>query len=1504
MKPFCIKTAVNLSSVLLSLVVGAWFTHLRSGAPSDPEVPDPRQRVAEPAAVTSDAPFVAAALPSARNGVPTGRFQKHRLMEEAPVWALGFGREFWRPHDGKASAKIKPSEVAAQLPAGLNLGNVIERVRHAWESNERSGLPSVNARNYAASLDEAGLRFSPHRPAECGTGAAPVPPTSEAPLDEAAFDRMGHSPQRGRPDDGRTLRPDPRTEALFRTVSIGRDEAVFYDAAASTPEWSVLGNTAQALLNAASGLLEHYEARGEGVEVAWVLSQPLPGTGPLALEAALDGLTYVGQTKMGFHFADATGTARVRVGNVKAVDAAGQSWDVAMDTDGTRLRVKVAAAILAQATYPLAIDPTVGPEFGMDNPVMGLEPGQQYFPAVAFNGTDNLVVWEDRRSSYDGDDIYGARVSSAGVVLDPNGIAISTQRGYELTPAVAANGSDFLVVWWDTRNETSGSATNRDIYGARVTHSGIVADPQGIPICNAPGNQRYPAVTALGTNYLVVWDDQRNSETNSDIYGARVSPAGAVLEANSIAISRGTNEETRPAVAANGTDYLVVWVDAGDRVTSYFDIYGKRLSSAGVVLDTNRLVISDAGHDQYWPRLASSGTDYLVVWQDFRNNATEDGLNIYGTLVRSNGAVVSPAGVPICTARGVQFYPSVSSQGTNYLVVWEDGRNAPPTVGGLLAGTNDIYGARISGTGVVLDPDGIAISTAPDRQDNPAVAASGSGFFVVWTEKNVEVVGARVSGAGVVAEPNGLPISTLVNRERSPAVAFNGTNYLVVWEDDRNQLNRSFDIYGVRVSRASALLDASGISICIATNDQRFPRVTSLGGNYLVVWEDYRNEFPRAFTNADIYGARVNGAGVVLESNGIAISRAANDQLEPAVAANGNGYLVVWADFRSTNSDIYGARVDGAGIVLESHGIPISTAANDQLEPAVAANGISYLVVWADYRNNAPGALTNSDICGARVDGAGIVLDIPALPICTAPDYQYEPAVVANGTDYLVVWTDERSYDASGPDIYGARVRRSGTVLEPDGIAISTSMEAQERPAVASNGSGFLVVWEDNRNYSTSGADLYGAEVDRDGVLRNPDFALNTNRLRQFAAGAAYDGAGQFLVVNQDRTLGERVNGKLVGAEFALTTTAVPSGTVCRSPDQITYAFNATVKLTAMAAPGWVFSGWSGDASGASNPLPVTVTTDKNIIANFTPGPTACAIAPAGLAAWWRAEGSGNDFVGGNNGTLINGATVAAGKVRQAFSFDGVNGALVIPHSAGVDFQAGESFTFEAWVRIDGLSPAGNDALLQKWVPGVGGYSLTLAGPPEVRHLEFSILGSIYGVTALAFPNPDSNFHHLAVTLNRGTARLTTYVDGVLQHEVDSTGIGSLANNSRLWVGHQSMDAATGAHPFHGLIDELTLYDRALSAAEMPALYNAGILGKCIPPPCLEIISIARNNGNATLTWLSEFGATYRVQYKADLRTDSWTNLAGDVTATADTASKVDSTIGTAGRFYQILKLP
>jgi hypothetical protein len=483
-----------------------------------------------------------------------------------------------------------------------------------------------------------------------------------------------------------------------------------------------------------------------------------------------------------------------------------------------------------------------------------------------------------------------------------------------------------------------------------------------------------------------------------------------VLDPAGIAISTATNLQRRPEVASNGTNFLVVWED--QRAGSCCDVYGARVSGAGTVLDPAGILISTAGNA---PDVASNGTDYLVVWQGGD-----------GARVSSAGSVLDPVGIPITATGGGS--PAVVSNGTDFLVVWEvEGPISPPS------SYTDIYGSRVSGDGTVVDPDGILMSTAANSQSKLVAASNGTQFLVVWFDSRTPkgIYATRVSGDGTVLDPAGIAISTGADDSTSLAVWSNGTDFLVAW--------RASGIKGARVSAAGNVLDPAGIAISgTAAGNPKAPAVTWNGTDFLVVWEDSRLD--QNYLVSDIFGARVSPAGAVLDPAGIPISTAANNQTAPALAWNGTNFLVVWQDSRSGSNDIYGARVNGAGGVVDPAGVAISIAANGQIEPAVASWNDHFLVVWQDRRSG-----TNYDIYGTEVSASGTLAQPAGAPISTAAGDQESPDLAVR-YHFLVAWRDRRS--GTNYDVYAARVSPSGAVEEPAGLLVAGAATNEGAPVV------------------------------------------------------------------------------------------------------------------------------------------------------------------------------------------------------------------------------------------------------------------------------------------------------------------------------------------------------------------------------------------------------------------------------------------------------------------------
>lgn len=392
---------------------------------------------------------------------------------------------------------------------------------------------------------------------------------------------------------------------------------------------------------------------------------------------------------------------------------------------------------------------------------------------------------------------------------------------------------------------------------------------------------------------------------------------GVASDLSQFLISDARNFQKSPNVAWGGENFLVVWKDARIGGASASHIFGTRVTPDGDILDPLGIIISNTLHFQRTPSVVWGDQVFLVVWQDHARFCRFSPWcpNIYGSLVDLSGKVLNRFSIPISEQRDFQGNPKVSWSSEKFLVVWGDSRS----------GNSDIYGTRISQDGSVLDPLGIPISTEAGAQYGPSAASDGSNFFVVWSDsrsgRDADIYGGWVNPDGSVIDPIGFPISTAPYFQTNPSIAWDGSNFLVVWDDDRscNDDNNNYDcvdIFGARLSPSGSVIDPEGIPISTASNNQLRPSVAWNGENFLVVWEDYRhNSICLDSFCSDIYGARVNLEGEVLDPDGILISApisttAESSQKKPQIASNGKEFLIVWEDFDyGSDFNIYGALV-------------------------------------------------------------------------------------------------------------------------------------------------------------------------------------------------------------------------------------------------------------------------------------------------------------------------------------------------------------------------------------------------------------------------------------------------------------------------------------------------------------------------------------------------------------------------------------------------------------------
>ncbi|MCB0461146.1 MAG: T9SS type A sorting domain-containing protein [Flavobacteriaceae bacterium] len=352
-----------------------------------------------------------------------------------------------------------------------------------------------------------------------------------------------------------------------------------------------------------------------------------------------------------------------------------------------------------------------------------------------------------------------------------------------------------------------------------------------------------------------------------------------------------------PAVAYSITDskYLVVWSgddDTGSLVDNEFEIYGQFIDALGNEVGTNDFRISfnntdgnaDFRTDTPDVTWNSITNQFFVVWE---GETTVNGeVEIYGQIVNSDGTLsggnfrisdTGPEGDTNFDANG----PEVAFNATNneYLVVWESDETINNNI--------EIYGQRISATGVELGSNDFQISTQlPANDDNfdardPDVAwnSSSNEYLVVWqgetaTNEEKEIFAQRLNNNTTLLGSN-FKISDMGADGDTgfvalyPKLSYNADDdkYLVVWQGS-DLVSNQYEVYGQFIS-------STGTEI--GTNDFRITSITDVNSNYdinrpEIVWNDTNNEFLIVYRGETTVDSEFEILGQLVDASGNLIS--------------------------------------------------------------------------------------------------------------------------------------------------------------------------------------------------------------------------------------------------------------------------------------------------------------------------------------------------------------------------------------------------------------------------------------------------------------------------------------------------------------------------------------------------------------------------------------------------------------------------------------------------------
>ena len=452
-------------------------------------------------------------------------------------------------------------------------------------------------------------------------------------------------------------------------------------------------------------------------------------------------------------------------------------------------------------------------------------------------------------------------------------------------------------------------------------------------------------------------------------------------------------------------------------------------SAAAQKVPDVRLDLGDApgAADSFDPAIATEGSALYVAWTDWRDNLFPRG-DIYFNRSLDSGAswLASDIRLDVDSLPGAtcSASPRVAASGTNVYVVWQELRNFR---GLIHFNRSTDRGATWSHLETRLDrgdsPGNSCILMWPQ------IAATGTSVYAVWQDNrdgrfDVYFNRSLDGGESWLADDVRLDVGTApgVSMSHDVRIAASGSTVHVVWRDERDG---DWDVYYNRSQDGGDTWLASDVRIDVGTPPGEFnsytPQIAISSGAVYVAWlEDFFgfiNSRPDVYFNRSLDGGDTWLQTSVRLDPGKVTGVAVSDNVD--IAAVGSSVYVTWADRRDGDFDVFFNRsLDGGSTWLaEEVRLDVSSAPgsfrSSQVENDVA--GSTIYVAWLDEREAPPGVYLNRSLDA----GATWLIDDVRMNVGSGPGTgeaaDPRPAAGIGGSACHVVWSERRD---GADDIY------------------------------------------------------------------------------------------------------------------------------------------------------------------------------------------------------------------------------------------------------------------------------------------------------------------------------------------------------------------------------------------------------------------------------------------------------------------------------------------------------
>jgi hypothetical protein len=326
--------------------------------------------------------------------------------------------------------------------------------------------------------------------------------------------------------------------------------------------------------------------------------------------------------------------------------------------------------------------------------------GTDQKPAIAVSGQYLYVAWLDGDGNIAiarSDDSGASFVGVAPFELEITG---SQQSG----PHIAVSGNSVYIQWIDDNGKVVFDASN---------NNGVAWN--GIQVLSTTSNIFDPQLAAAGTNAYVTWED-KSVDGSGDINATVLTSSGTVVGANNNLSNTPGQASAKPQIAANATNVYVVWQESGK------DVFFAKSINDGTSFGSGTN-LSNSGGTADNPQIAANATKVYVVWQD---TVTGTGTNEILFKASSNSGTTFGSAINVSGTPGESVFPKVALSGNNVFVVWQD--KTIDSTGDILFKASSDSGTTFGG----LKKLNSNINTIKDDTDR--ISASSKNISTVWSD--------------------------------------------------------------------------------------------------------------------------------------------------------------------------------------------------------------------------------------------------------------------------------------------------------------------------------------------------------------------------------------------------------------------------------------------------------------------------------------------------------------------------------------------------------------------------------------------------------------------------------------------------------------------------------------------------------------------------------------------------------------------------------------------------